>query len=189
MSSPIVLDLETKYSFQDVNHDLKKLGVSVVGTYSYADERYQCFREDDFPRLFQLLESASLIVGFNIKKFDFLVLSPYYLGNINKLPTLDLLESIDETLGFRVSLDDLARETLGERKNGHGFLAIEYFRSGEWDKLLEYCLHDVRLTQRLYEYGRDNGQVFFKSPYGRRAIKVAWNQKIDKNDIPLTLPF
>lgn len=189
MTSPLILDLETKYSFQDVKNDYKKLGVSLVGIYNYAAQTYEAYLETDFPRLFPLLESASVIIGFNIRKFDFPVLSPYYVGKLDKLPVLDLLDDIEKFLGFRVSLDDLVRETLGQKKNGHGFLAIEYYRSGQWDLLREYCLHDVEITRNLYEYGNRNGKVYFRGPYGRREIPVSWHKREQDSNIPMTLPF
>ena len=40
MSKPIVFDLETQFLFQEVGHDPKKLKVSVVGIYDYADSQY-----------------------------------------------------------------------------------------------------------------------------------------------------
>lgn len=189
MTSAIVLDLETKFSFQDVANDLKKLGVSLVGIYKYDTLSYESFTEKDFSRLFTILEASSQIIGFNILKFDMPVLAPYYVGDLSKFPVLDLLDDVQRALGFRVSLDDLAKETLGEKKNGHGLLAIEYYRSGQMDKLREYCLHDVAITQKLYEYGKKEGKVFFKTAYGRREIPVFWKDNKSPADIPLTLPF
>lgn len=189
MSSPIVLDIETKHSFREVAHDHKKLGVSVVGIYDYARDVFEAYEEKDLPRLFPILEAASTIVGFNIRKFDFVVLSPYYVGNLTRLPVLDLMDDIEKTLGFRLALDDLAKETLGTKKNGHGFLAIEYYRSGELEKLKDYCLSDVRITRDLYEFGKREKKVYFRDARGRKEIAVNWTMPSSLGDVPLTLPL
>jgi DEAD/DEAH box helicase domain-containing protein len=189
MGSPIVLDLETQYSFQEVGFDHRKLKVSVVGIYDYKDKIYRTFRENQLLKLFNLLEHASLLVGFNIKKFDLPVLSPYYVGNIMQFPILDILEEVEKVLGFRAALDDLARATLGVKKSGHGFLAIDYFRSGEWEKLERYCLHDVQMTKDLYEFGKKEGKLFFQTYRGKREIPVTFGVNKDNTSVSLSLPF
>ena len=188
--NPIVLDLETQYSFQEVGHDLKKLKVSVVGIYEYATNQYLAFREEEFSQLFYRLEKASLLVGFNINKFDLPVLAPYYLGKMSQFKTLDLLDEVEKQLGHRVALDDLARATLGTKKSGHGFLAIDYFRNGEWEKLIAYCLDDVRITRELYEYGLKNNKIYFNDFRGKKEISVDFESKqTEETPVSLSLPF
>lgn len=188
--NPIVLDLETQHSFQEVGHELRKLKVSVVGIYEYATNLYSSFREEDFPRLFPILENASYLVGFNINKFDLPVLSPYYLGKISQFHTLDMLEIVEKSLGFRVALDDLARATLGMKKSGHGLMAIDYYRNGEWEKLTSYCLEDVRITRELYEYGLKNKKVYFNDVRGKKEIDVNFEKNnTEESTVSLSLPF
>lgn len=190
MSQPIVLDIETQYAFQEVNYDYKKLKVSVVGIYDYTSDKYLTYEEKELPKLFHRLEHASYLIGFNIKKFDLPVLSPYYLGKIEQFETLDILEEVEKKLGHRLALDDLLRATLGVKKTGHGFLALDYFRNKEWDKLKSYCLDDVRLTKDLFEYGRKNGKLYFLSHTGKREIPVNFLKSKPKNTpVSLSLPF
>jgi len=64
-ANKIVLDLETQKSFDEVggfgkNHLLK---ISVVGVYSYLDNKYHCFTEDQLYRLGEMLSSADQIIG------------------------------------------------------------------------------------------------------------------------------
>lgn len=190
MAKPIVLDLETQYSFHEKGKDPRKLKVSVVGLYDYADRRFKAFFEDELSQLWPILENASLIIGFNIIKFDLPVLSPYYLGEITKFPVLDLLEEIKKSLGKRISLGELAKETLGQGKSGHGFLALDFFRQKELNKLRDYCLEDVRLTRDLYEFGKKEGRVFYLSERGRGAVKINWKGTgFKEKSIDLTLPL
>lgn len=189
LSLPIVLDIETKYRFQDVNRDLRKLGISVVGIYDYRNDIFETYVESELSTLFPKLEKASLIVGFNIRSFDIPVLAPYYLGDIRRLPVLDLLDDVEKFLGFRVALDDLARHTLGAKKTGHGLLAIEYYNQGKWDELKDYCISDVRITRDIYEYGKRENKVYFQDVRGKREIHVNWNEVSASHPIPLTLPI
>ena len=66
---PVVLDLETKYSFRDYD-DPKKLEVSVAAIYDYKDSYNQVFEEKELNKLFPILESASYVIGYNIRSFD-----------------------------------------------------------------------------------------------------------------------
>lgn len=189
-ASPVVLDLETQHTFQEVGYDPAKLKVSVVGIYDYATEGYETYMEQDLNRLFIKLEHASEIIGYNIVKFDLPVLAPYYVGKMLQFKTMDLLEVVEKELGHRVALDDLARATLGTHKSGHGFLAIDYFAKGEYEKLKKYCLDDVRITKELYEYGLKNGKVQLLTSNGKRDIKVSFNRTGENpSAVSLSLPF
>ncbi len=189
MTKPVILDLETQKIFQEVAGKVDKLGISVVGLYNYADDSYKAYFEKDLPGLFPILETASLIIGFNIVRFDLEVLKPYYVGDITKFNTLDLLEEIKKVLGKRIALEELVKETLKAKKEGHGLMAVNYYKEGKLDLLKKYCLSDVRLTKELYEYGKNYGKVFYQGPYGRVEIKTDWGRKLQKNELNLTLPI
>src|SRR3990167_268697 len=128
MGDKLVLDLETKKSFEEVGGDIHKdcLGVSVVGVYSYERDQFRGFREEEFEELGKWLKAADLIIGFNSKSFDFNVLQPYIKFKLAKLPHLDILEEVYHALGHRLKLDSVAHSTLGEGKSGSGLDAIWY---------------------------------------------------------------
>lgn len=50
------------------------------------------------------------------------------------------------------SLDGLAEGTFGLKKIGHGAHAPTLYQQEKYDELLEYNLHDVRLTKKLWEF-------------------------------------
>lgn len=192
MSGTVVLDLETKKSFREITSSKPAdLGVSLVGLYSYDTDHYQAFREEELERLFPLLEKASLIIGFNLDSFDMPALQPYYLGNIGKMATLDILSEVKKVLGRRLALNDLASATLGTKKSGHGLMAIDYYREGNFAALEKYCLDDVRITKELFDFGRKNGEVFYLDVAGKQPIKVNWQDlaKNKKAQVNLTLPL
>lgn len=176
MAGKLVLDLETKKSFDEVGgqQNAHLLAVSVVGVYSYEQDKYRAFRESEFAELEQWLKKASLIIGFNSKKFDFTVLQPYFKWKLNKLPHLDILEEIVHALGHRLKLESVAMTTLGEGKSGTGLDALWYYKNQEWDKLIKYCLDDVRVTKEVYDYGNRHGHIWFENNNQRQSIPVRW---------------
>ncbi|MBD3279406.1 MAG: hypothetical protein GF390_01700 [Candidatus Pacebacteria bacterium] len=168
----VVLDVETKKIFDDVGgYFPDRLGVSFVGVnvregFS-GSGKMQSYFEKDLQDLFPLLERADVIIGFNVDDFDMQVLSAYYPGNITSIPTLDLMMRIKDSFGHRISLDAVARETLGIGKIGDGLDAIKYYRQGQLDKLEKYCLQDVKVTRDIYDHGLKTGQVKFRNKWNR----------------------
>jgi DEAD/DEAH box helicase domain-containing protein len=168
----IILDVETKKTFDQVGgYHPEKLGISFVGVIrrdgfpesgSATETTHELF-EKDLDRLWPMLETADVIVGFNLIDFDLPTFKPYYPGNITKLPALDLMVRIQQNFGRRISLDAVAKETLGSQKTGTGLDAITYYQQKQWDKLKKYCMQDVALTRDLYDHGRIHGQVTFKN--------------------------
>ena len=78
-------------------------------------------------------------------------------------------------LGYRLSLNNLVQNTLGVSKSGNGMEALEWWRNGETDKLVEYCREDVRLTHALYLFGRQEGFVVFANKAGKQVtLQVSW---------------
>ncbi len=78
---PVVLDLETKHTFREFSEP-KDLGITVVAIYDFATKQDHVFTEKELNKLYPILESASYIVGYNIRTFDLPVLQAYYPGNI-----------------------------------------------------------------------------------------------------------
>lgn len=180
MSNHIVLDIETQNLFSDVGgkENLIKLSLSVAGVFSYADNAFLTFTEHEMPRFENLLEKTDLIIGFNINHFDLPILQKYLSIDLNKISTLDIMNEVINAMGHRVSLDDLASNTLGKRKSANGLMAVQYWREGRIDELKKYCLDDVRLTRDLYEHGLKNGEIKFTArdanlPY-IKTIRVDW---------------
>lgn len=191
MKNALVLDLETKHTFREVP-DVKKLGISIVGVYSYAARQLMSFTEPELPKLYPLLERASLLVGFNIRSFDLAVLSTYYPGNVTAFPVFDILDDIKNRLGRRISLNDAVGATLGQKKSGHGLQAIEFYKEGKMAELRKYCLDDVALTRDLFDYGVEKSEIYYPSLTGKTALTVDWKKHLavkKPNDVSLTLPF
>jgi DEAD/DEAH box helicase domain-containing protein len=163
-----VLDLETCCSAADVGGwgQCHRMGVSLVVLQESHTGVATTYREHDLKRLGERLKKLDLIVGFNIKRFDYQVLQPYTTVPLAELPTLDILEEVHVLLGHRLSLNHLAEKTLGEKKTGDGLLALELYAAGKWEELESYCRQDVLLTHRLFEYGVRHGYLVYQHRQG-----------------------
>ena len=173
----LVFDLETKRTFDEVGgNNYGLLGVSVLGYYSYQQDRYECLLESELNQFENAIIDAQLIIGYNSNKFDLPVLQPYLSLDVSKLPSLDLLEEINKVLGFRVSLDSVGQATLGVGKTGHGLDAIQYYRQGQLEKLKAYCLNDVKVTKLVYDYGVKHGEVAYlgRDKVTRKLVEANW---------------
>ncbi|MCP4672751.1 MAG: DEAD/DEAH box helicase, partial [Desulfobacula sp.] len=172
-----VLDIETRRSAKDVGgwNRAEKMGVSCVVVYDSKTDSYKEYLQDDIPLLCKDLQLFDLIVGFNIIQFDYKVLSGLSDFDFYSLPTLDLLQKIHERLGYRLSLDRLASQTLGIGKSADGLMALKWWKQGKIDKILKYCRQDVKVTRDLYLYGKENFFLVFKNKAGNRVrVPVHW---------------
>ena len=132
----IVYDIETKETFQEVGtRDPKKLHISMIGMYSYKENKLLSFTEDELPLFWRRLEQSELIIGFNNHGFDDQVVAAYF-PEITKLASFDILAEVYKNLGFRIKLDTIAKATLGEGKSGDGLKAIQLYKEGKIEEKL-----------------------------------------------------
>ncbi|HEX6271314.1 MAG TPA: ribonuclease H-like domain-containing protein [Anaerolineales bacterium] len=173
----VYFDLESQKLFGEVGgRDPSKLLLACAVTWSTARNDFAVYWEKDVWALIAELKAADRVIGFNTIKFDYEVLKPYAPNeNFRALRSTDILVDIYRTLNFRLSLDSIARATLGTTKTADGIKSVEWFRRGELDKVAEYCKTDVDITRRIYEFGRDHGFVHYHSRLGSKLkLPVNW---------------
>jgi DEAD/DEAH box helicase domain-containing protein len=164
-----VFDVETRRSAEEVGgwHCTERMGISVAVIYDSASDSFSVYREEEIDCLIAHLQQFDLVVGFNNKRFDNRVLSAYTAFDLSRLPTLDILEEVHNRLGYRLSLERLAEKTLGIRKSGSGLLALQWFKEGQFDKIIEYCRKDVQITRDLLLFGVEKGYLLFQNKAGQ----------------------
>ena len=128
----------TGQEFKEVNRDEKDL-------LSNFDDWLEEFVKRDF-----------LVVTKNGKMFDL----PFLLARMNlnelefgcfyRLLTMKQFD-LQEVTKRRVSLQDMATLLGFESKKGTGLDAIKWYKNGSHKKLLNYCWHDVLLTEQIYK--------------------------------------
>ena len=163
-----VFDLETQRSAEDVGgwHLARKMKMSCGVVYDSRADDYFVYLEKEMAALVEHLSRLECVVGFNILRFDYQVLSGYTPFDFDRLPTVDLLTLVRQALGHRLSLDHLARATLGATKSADGLDALRWWREGRMDQIIDYCRDDVRITRDLYHYALENGHLLYTDRQG-----------------------
>lgn len=173
----LVLDLETQRLVQEVGgwDFVDKLGVSIACAYDSKTDEFLTFRENELKKLIQLCEER-LIVGYNIRGFDLPVLVPYGLDT-KGLDVFDIMYDLEALTRQRyLKLEAVARGTLNAGKSADGLLAVEWWKTGQVDKIIEYCLQDVKVTRDVFQFGRQNGFVKIqRSEENITQVPVQWS--------------
>jgi len=188
----IVFDIETKNVFSDVGkYDPVLLDIAIIAIHDSETDKYSTFLENELGQLWPILERADMLIGFNSDHFDIPLLNKYYPGDLSKIKSIDLMRDVQKVIGRRLKLDGVGGATLNRNKLGNGLDAIEWWRSGEVDKIIKYCIEDVRLTRDLYDYALKNKHLKYKEFGGTKEVKLdtsKW-QTIESNAMTYTLPF
>jgi DEAD/DEAH box helicase domain-containing protein len=191
----ITFDVETRNIFQDVGStESTALDISVVCIHDSQTNEYSSYLQEDFPKLWPIIEQADMLVTFNGDHFDIPLLNKYYSGDLTKIKSLDLLAEVKKSLGRRIKLDTIAEATLGIKKSGHGLEAVTWWKEGQIDKIIKYCIDDVKITKDIYDYAIKNGKLKYKDLGLNGEIKdikldVKNWEKAEENVMNFTLPF
>jgi len=173
----VFFDVETQYLAEEVGgwDFIHRMKLAAAVSYGTADGAFHWYTEDTVADLIAELLAADLVVGYNVLRFDYTVLSAYTNHPLHRLPTVDLLAHLYNALGFRLKLDNLAQATLGINKTADGIQAVYWYRQGDIDRVLAYCQQDVDITRRLYEFGRERGYVQYLDKRWRLCrVPVRW---------------
>ncbi len=178
----LVVDVETQKLVQEVggwNH-VDQLRVSIACAYDSKTDQWLVYREAELSRLIELCEER-LVIGYNIRGFDFPVLAPYGL-QANRLDVFDIMYDLEALTRQRyLKLEAVARGTLGTGKSADGLLAVEWWKTGQVQKIIDYCIQDVRVTRDIFEFGRKNGFVKIQRSESNpptaeaKSVLVQWN--------------
>jgi len=177
MLTEIIFDIETQKLFENIDSsDPADLGVSIVCLYKRQIDQDQneisgqmySFWPDDFDSMWPLFTNVDRIIGFNSKKFDAPALAPLSPFDFLSLNHFDLMDHVKQALGFRLSLNALARQCLNQSKTDVSTNAVIYWRQHtkkSLQKLKTYCQQDVYVTRDIYDYGLKNKQLKFKDKW------------------------
>ena len=194
MQRIVYFDLETKYSAEEVGgwSHIEDMGMSVGVLWDSKDERFAIYLDHQVPELIQHCQRADLVVGFNHVSFDYRVLAGARFADQQQrsqlhtelagLKNLDMLVELKKQLGHRLKLESVARPTLGAGKSADGLQALEWYKSGEIDKIIEYCKMDVQVTRDLHRHALEKGKLYYDSRSGIKTVSVDWSPQPTKNE-------
>jgi DEAD/DEAH box helicase domain-containing protein len=157
----VVFDIETTGSFDGPFNPLA-LELTICCTYDSETKQYESFLKEDLPTLWKKLEHTDLLIGYNSDHFDIPVLNKYYPGDLSRIQSLDLLKEVQNVLGRRIKLDMIAEGTLNSKKSGSGIQAIQWWKEGNIEKLREYCIKDVEITKKIFDYALEKSAIKYK---------------------------
>lgn len=172
-----VLDVETRRSAQEVGgwNRADRMGISIAVLYDSRTDEFYDYTEDKIGELVKRLEELDLVIGFNITRFDYKVLTGVYPYKFKEIPTLDLLTHVYGRLGYRLKLDNIAQATVNAAKSADGLKALEWWKEGKLDLITEYCRQDVAVTRDVYLFGKENGYVIFTNKEKKKVrLPVEW---------------
>jgi DEAD/DEAH box helicase domain-containing protein len=173
----LVLDIETQRLVQEVGgwDHVDKLGISVACAYDSMTDKYTSYQEHEMKKLIDLCEER-LVIGYNIRGFDLPVMVPYGL-KIQNLDVFDIMYDLESLTRQRyLKLEAVARGTLGTGKSADGLQAVEWWKAGEIQKIIDYCMQDVKVTLDVFQFGRANGFVKIqRSEENISTVNVQWN--------------
>ncbi len=167
----VFFDLETQRSAAEVGgwHNAHLMRLALAVTWDSREQRFRCFAEGEVAELVRQLGEADLVVGFNVRRFDYHVLRGYVDRELEELRTFDLLDAVHARLGFRLSLAHLGEETLGASKSADGLQSLEWWKQGRVDEIERYCRKDVELLRDLFGHARERGHLLFRTRSGERV--------------------
>lgn len=185
MFNEVFFDVETKKLFEEIEtNNPGDLGVSIVSVYvrkidkemNELEGEMMSFWEDDFPKMWDFFSTADRIIGFNTLHFDVPAMQPYASFNFSKLKHFDIMTHVKEAFGRRVSLNAIAKDTIGNVKIDKGTNAVKYWNKGDEEslaKLRKYCEADVMITKDIYDFGMKNRKLKFTDHWNTaREIEV-----------------
>ncbi len=190
----LYFDLETKRSADDVGgwSNIMDMGMSVGILWDTQDEKFHIYKEDQSLELVRHCKEADMVVGFNHVGFDYKVVAGCVAqksgdrerayGELSNLNNFDMLLELKKVLGHRLKLDSIASPTLKIGKSADGLQALEWYKTGQLDKIIKYCKDDVTITRDVHRYALDRGHLLYDSRGGIQKVELTWS--LDKEKPP-----
>lgn len=174
----LIVDIETKTLVDAVGgwKNFKQLEASVACAYDSRTDKFLTYRESELGALAELCKER-LIIGYNVIGFDLPILEKYGVPPASELDVFDIMIDFHNVSGWKfVKLEKIAMATLGVGKSADGLMAVEWWKTGEIDKIIEYCLQDVKVTRDVFLHGLNKGYLeVLKADDTKVKFDVNWS--------------
>jgi DEAD/DEAH box helicase domain-containing protein len=164
------------YEYCEGWRDFENMGISVIGCkWSGEKSPFACFSADEFRRI--EAQRTVMLIGFNSWSFDDELLKA---NGYNTFTEYDVLEQVrlaaygsdsykDQPKGYSYSLGKIA-EANGFAKTGSGELAPKLWQDGRRQEVIDYCLNDVVITEKILLLGLEGKLI---DPNDGKLLKLA----------------
>ncbi|MGE3261851.1 MAG: ribonuclease H-like domain-containing protein [Bacteriovoracia bacterium] len=174
----LVVDIETKDLVDSVGgwKNFKQLECSVACAYDSKTNTMHSYTEDKLGELVELCKERVLI-GYNLIGFDLPILEKYGLPPASELDVFDIMLDVHNISGWRfVKLEKIAHATLGTGKSADGLMAVQWWKEGKVQQIIDYCIKDVEVTRDVFLHGLNKGYVEIDKADGSKAkFTVNWS--------------
>lgn len=169
----VYYDVETQKRADEVGgwEHADKMLISIAITYS-KDDDFKVWHEKDIPEMIRYMNSYDMVVSFNGDNFDSKVLSHY--GDVSGMQkkSFDVAQYLSEKLKHRIRLEAVATATLNVGKSADGLLALQWWKEGKIDLIIDYCKQDVKVLKEIVEYGQTNQHVKYNDTQNNNILTV-----------------
>ena len=187
----LVFDIETSDVFNNEKRNPEDLTLAVIAVYSYPDDTYTAYTQETLSDLWEVMRNIDTLIGFNNNHFDTPLLNKYAPMDLTKeYDSIDLLESVRQSLGRRIRLDWIAEGTLGINKSGDGLQAVEWWKQGKVEEVKQYCIDDVRITKDVFDYALKNEELLYNDLGSVHTIPIdtsQWKKEESAEDASVSL--
>ncbi len=172
----VFYDVETQKRADEVGgwEHADKMLISIAVTYS-EDDGFRVWYETMVSEMIGYMNSFDLVVSFNGDNFDSKVLS--YYGDVSTIrrKSFDVAQYLSSKLKHRVRLESVAMATLNVGKSADGLAALQWWKEGKVDQIIEYCRQDVQVLRDLVRFGQEKGYVQYNDMQEQPVqVKVDW---------------
>lgn len=163
--------------------DHANMGIACIGAWDYVEDRARVFTMGNIADFLDLCDDRDLLVGFNSIPFDNAVIA----ATLDRPPLeesrcYDLLREIWAGAGLApefdfkthggYGLDAVCEANFGTKKTGNGALAPVDWQRGEYGRVIDYCLNDIKLTKQLFDRAMGDGHIKCPKTGNRIMLRV-----------------
>lgn len=190
MSSPrrIAIDIESLKLADEVGGWINKhkMGTAVLCAIDLDTGEEYVF-SDDYPGanpLSKLMEflNGNIIIGYNIRCFDIRLIQEELMKE--GILMSDFKIGVVDISRKRISLGSMTTAMFDDAKMMDGADAPKEWKKGgnARDKVVEYCMDDVKKTLAVLQHGTTTGFVFYYDSNGnKKRLDVDWKRLLDES--------
>jgi hypothetical protein len=176
-SAVYILDIQIRKTYEDVGgkKGTSQLGVSYAALLSYGTGEINVYTEQDISLLLDKIFSSRLIIGMNLKKFAYKVLSGYRNADFQQISSLDILDDVRKKIIRKPCIEELFSGTLDFSREIDTMKIARQFKQGRIEEVKQITIQNVKDLNSVYSFGKQRGHVFINDETGQRwKIPVSW---------------